>query len=86
MSNLSYEMIEGQAGGANNGTHLGAAGGGAGGETSTLIPGDKPARKAWMAVVAGMLLAGAFLGAFVSSPRSSSPVNPEAASSSASGE
>lgn len=85
MSNLSYEMIEGQAGGANNGTHLGAAGEGAGGETSTLIPGDKPTRKAWMAVVAGMLFAGAFLGAFVSS-RSSSPMNPEAASSSASGE
>lgn len=88
MSNLSYEMIEGsQAGGAYNGAHLGTAGGGAGGEESTLIPGDKPTRKAWMAAVGGMLLAGAFVGAFISSPRSSrTPMNPDAASSSAAGE
>lgn len=88
MSNLSYEMIEGQPGGATNETRLGTAGGGAEGEASTLllIPGDKRTRKAWMAAVAALLLAG--VAAFLSSPRSSpSPhTNPESASSSASGE
>ena len=80
MSNLSYEMIEGQAY-APNEAHSRTAGGG---EASTLIPGDKqPARKAWMAAVAGgVLLAGTFLGALVSSPRSSTPADPDAASSS----